>query len=429
MTPNLPPPTATSMPPTYTINLSSAPLVRYKLVAKSYSSVLRQIANLYTEAISNLGLPVSLFHFLGRLLLYRLYSQEQTEELRGISQASRVPMYLLVGYNVFLDLLLGCTSGGMLVRDSWAGIGEGIEETTMMHFRTLDWPMPVLRDAIVQFEYIETTGGDVIARTLGYVGFVGVLTGVRKGLSVSLNFRPYHNASGVSIANFSYYWNTLMVLLGRRPSISTILRDFLLPSTTVPRRGLTRRGLTAQEVEEAEKELMSHNTPPHTPQAISSLLPTLRTPAAYLIFCTPTETIILEKDLQTTKALRSSSFLSATNHDLALETDPLDPSSHTQAQKTRTHAFLQASMHDILAESIERKHCLTAKWAAWSQRQARQAKRGQPAATGVTLVTLRRWVETYPVCNEVTHFACIMDPSQGVFRWVRKFEVGEIGEG
>jgi len=37
----------------------------------------------------------------------------------------------------------------------------------------------------------------VIASTIGYVGFVGALTGVRKGLSVSLNFRPYHNARGI----------------------------------------------------------------------------------------------------------------------------------------------------------------------------------------------------------------------------------------
>lgn len=366
------------------------------------------------------------------MLLRRLYSAEQTDELRGISQASRVPMYLLVGYNVFLDLLLGCTSGGMLVRDSWAGIGEGVEETTMMHFRTLDWSMPALRDAIVQFNFIETTDGDVVARTVGYVGFVGVLTGVRKGLSVSLNFRPYHNASGVSMANISYYWNTLMVLLGRRPSISTVLREFLLPSTTVPRRGLTRRGLTKQEIEQAEKKLILRSEDsPLPPTAIFTLLPTLRTPAAYLIFCTPTEAIILEKDLCTTKTLCSASFISTTNHDLSLETgvtNATQPPTHQTRTRTRTHAFLQASMHDILTESIERKHCLTDKWHAWRQRQARQAKRGQPAAAGVTLTTLRKWIEGYPVCNEVTHFACIMDPSQGVFRWVRKFEAGELGE-
>ena len=54
-------------------------------------------------------------------------------------------MYLLVAYNVFLDLLLGCTSGGMLAKkpEQEEG-GEGEEEVTMMHFRTLDWSMPVL---------------------------------------------------------------------------------------------------------------------------------------------------------------------------------------------------------------------------------------------------------------------------------------------
>jgi hypothetical protein len=440
-------------PPTYTINLSLPPRSRYRAVATEYAPVLHQLTPLYSEVVSYIKLPPLFFHYLGRLLLHRLYSDEQTEELHGISEASHVPMYLLIAYNVILDLLMGCTSGGVRVRHGVRIDGDNEEDEeggdggpTMMHFRTLDWMMPALRDAVVQFEYIESPNGPVVARTLGYVGFVGVLTGVRKGLSVSLNFRPHHNATSVSIANLKYYWNTLLVLLGRRPSISTVLRDFLLPrpASQTPRvhrklskrRGCDGREKHDDEVEEEEKKLLSTSLPPYTSDTISSLLPTMRTPVAYLIFCTPSETLILEKDFCTANILRSDEFISTTNHDVACEYSSTTaaagtaasstPPDSTPQSKTRMHAFLQISMQEILDESIDRKRCLTSKWKAWSQRQAQQAKRGQPAAKGVTLTTLRKWIETYPVCNEVTHFACIMDPREGVFRWVRKFEDGEV---
>ncbi|EUC41044.1 hypothetical protein COCMIDRAFT_107206 [Bipolaris oryzae ATCC 44560] len=443
-------------PPIYTIDLSLPPRSRYKAVAREYAPTLHQLTSLYTEVVAHLKLPPCFFHYLGRLLLRRLASNEQTEELRGISEECGVPMYLLVAYNVFLDLLLGCTSGGVLTKkpeqEGEGKGGEGDEEVTMMHFRTLDWSMPVLRDVIVQFDYINSPQGEVIARIVGYVGFVGILTGVRKGLSVSLNFRPYHNASGLSLENARYYWNTLLILLGRRPSITTVIRDFLLPrpkETPRVRRKLSkkrgRNGRKQQDLEEEKEELVPTYHPPHPPDAVTSLLPTLRTPVAYLIFCTPDETLILEKDFRTANILRSPTFLATTNHDIALE--PHSPSQQpttTSPVQPHIHAFLQssifqqASVQDILDDSIYRKECLTLAWRAWRRRrrqQEQQQERQQEAGReeeqsemGVPLSTLERWVERWPVSNATTHFACIMDPGTGVFRWVRKFEAGEIVE-
>jgi hypothetical protein len=42
------------------------------------------------------------------LRLKRLYSAEQTEELRGISTTADFPMYLLIAYNTFLDMFMVC---------------------------------------------------------------------------------------------------------------------------------------------------------------------------------------------------------------------------------------------------------------------------------------------------------------------------------
>ncbi|EUC29540.1 hypothetical protein COCCADRAFT_40090 [Bipolaris zeicola 26-R-13] len=447
-------------PPVYTIDLSLPPRSRYKAVTRDYAPILHQLTSLYTELVAHLKLPPFFFHFLGRLLLRRLASNEQTEELRGISEECGVPMYLLVAYNVFLDLLLGCTSGGMLAKKpeqlDEEERGEGEEEVTMMHFRTLDWSMPILRDVIVQFNYINSLQGEVIARTVGYVGFVGVLTGVRKGLSVSLNFRPYHNTSGLSLENARYYWDTLLVLLGRRPSITTVIRDFLLPrpiETPRVRRKLSKkRGRSArkqQDLEDEKEKLVPLHLPPYTPEAITSLLPTLRTPVAYLIFCTPSETLLLEKDFRTANTLRSPTFLATTSHDIALEpASPSQPPTTSSPVQPRIHAFLQASIflqasvQDILDDSIYCKECLTLAWLAWRRRrrrrrqQERQEQRQeddcgaqeQSEIVGVSLSTLERWVERYPVSNATTHFACIMDPGAGVFQWIRKFEVGEIVE-
>ncbi|KAF1942311.1 hypothetical protein EJ02DRAFT_444114 [Clathrospora elynae] len=315
---------AKGKPPVYTIDLSLPPRERYTDVATDYLPILNYMFLLFDEVVSSLKLPAFFFHFVGRVLLRRLHSSEQTEELKGISKATGLPMYLLVAYNVALDLLMGCTSGGIM-------------------------SMPLLRQAIVQLEFIERPGGDVIASTVGYVGFVGVLTGVRQDLSVSLNFRPYHDATGLSRANAQYYWNTLMVLLGRRLSISALMRDCLLPRALSHSRWRLFHSSRHASTEPASR-------PPYTSADISTLL------------------------------------------------------------------FLNADMQEVVDESIARKACVTKDWLAFTKKQKRRARQGEEPAVGVQLEKLKEWNEEYPVCNPMTHFACVMDPREGVFRWFKCFE-------
>ena len=109
-------------------------------------------------------------HIVTPWFITRLCSEEETEELRGISVACGVPLGLLVVLNVFLDGMLGCTSGGVRVGGK------------MMHFRTLDWDMPQLMDVLVVLEFVRSkseTPEKVVARSVAYAGFVGCLTGVR----------------------------------------------------------------------------------------------------------------------------------------------------------------------------------------------------------------------------------------------------------
>lgn len=131
-------------------------------------------------------------------------------------------MHLLVCFNVILDLLMGCSSGGAAVQNN-SNSNSKLGAEKMVHFRTLDWGMLTLRRVLVQLDFVLEPDGEMVASSITYAGFVGVLTGVRKDLSISLNFRGVHDDSHSFVANARYYGHLGMVLLGFRPSISSIL--------------------------------------------------------------------------------------------------------------------------------------------------------------------------------------------------------------
>jgi hypothetical protein len=158
-------------PPIYTINLSLPPAERYVQLATDFKDQLHNVASLFADIVALYSLPLTLIRFLARVFLRRVYSKEQTEEIRSIARVAGLEMYLAIAFNTILDLLMGCTSGGVRVK------GSGTSK--MLHFRTLDWGMDILRQTVVQLEFVRKPGGPVIARTITYVGFVGVLTGVR----------------------------------------------------------------------------------------------------------------------------------------------------------------------------------------------------------------------------------------------------------
>lgn len=164
-------------PPTYTIDLSLPPAERYVEVANDFKDTLVNLPGLVDDLFE--AWDISVLHRpakrLAKLFFRRVHSDEQTEELRGISQAVGVEMYLLVAFNTLIDMLIGCISGGMKASDG--------DKKNMFHFWTLDLDIDVLRKLVVQFDYVEKLHGKVVARSIGYVGFVGMLTGVRPGLS------------------------------------------------------------------------------------------------------------------------------------------------------------------------------------------------------------------------------------------------------
>jgi hypothetical protein len=173
--------------PTYRIDLSLPPEQRYLQVATDFGPKMRHITPLFDEVLSTIIPWRQLrrwIEFLASIFLKRVYSSEETKELKGIAKASGVALYILIALNVLLDSLLGCTSGGVMTSlDKLGGKrATGPAEERMLHFRTLDWGMDPLRSVLVQLEFVRSKSVDpekVIARTVTYAGFVGALTGVR----------------------------------------------------------------------------------------------------------------------------------------------------------------------------------------------------------------------------------------------------------
>ena len=185
-------------PPRFTIDLSLPPEQRYLEVCAAFQSELVNLTPLFDEVVGDMVpfIPLKWLHRIWRLFLRGVCSNEENAELKGISKATGVQMYLLVCFNVLLDLFMGCSSGGAAVRagkDSKGG-------SKMVHFRTLDWGMDALRQIVVQLDFVMQKDGPIVASSITYAGYVGVLTGARPGMSVSLNFRPNRIDNGKVLA-------------------------------------------------------------------------------------------------------------------------------------------------------------------------------------------------------------------------------------
>ena len=419
--------------PKYMIDLSLPPVRRYQHVAADFKAQAAALPALFDDMI--LGWKpdahVNTIKKLARLILRRLHYKEENEELRGISQSTGIKMWLLVALNVLLDLFMGCTSGA-------ARVSEGKHGPRMLHFRTLDWGMDPLRELVVQLDFIKKPGDNIIASSITYVGYVGVLTGVRKGLSISLNARPIHDRS-TRLANFRFYFHQLLVLLGYRPSISSILRQQLLPSQTSSR-------------------CPKATTP--TLESIEQTLPSTSTTAAYLIFSDGDRTVTMEKDHRTAAVKSSGTFIVATNHDEAQEGSPESCISNEQAV---SHSLQPTGMQDLREDGIgsknmapndneaeekftqlgtpkEPSHCETLEATDiedaigyslerknmaskfWKDSLKMPVQDGSESHVGpVTRDTLVDWLVTYPVTNEETHYATMMDAKDGKVIWAERY--------
>ena len=375
-------------PPKYIIDLSLAPFQRYQEVAKDFKYRVQELPKLFDEIVTDLHLPLKWTKWIAKTSLRRVCDNEETEELSGISQISEIEMYLLVAFNVLLDLFMGCTSGGVRSQDPG-------RQSRMLHFRTLDWGMDPLRNIVVQLDFVDQPYGRVVASGVTYAAYVGALTGVRRGLSVSLNFRPCHDGHS-RLTNFRFYFNHVMVLLGFRPSISSLLRRYLFSSSSSP----------------------YDPSRTSTLESILRHLPGTTTTAAYIILCDGDQTLILEKDRATARTLSSADFVVVTNHDVSEESHGSTSSSSSNRQDPSPQL---TGMDVLIEENMSRKGTVCNLWEKASSRSKRSKSTMANTSSGsVTTSDVIDWMKTYPINNEETHFATIMDPKSGRIVWTQR---------
>lgn len=401
-------------PPRWTIDLSLPPRDRYRKLARHYKDRIQGLTGLFDALLRDVAVPEKWIPGINRaskLLLRRVYEHDQTEELKGIAEESGIQMYLLVAFNVILDVLMGCTSGGVRSLEK----GQAASQSKMLHFRTLDWTMDPLRQIVVQLDFVRSKSSEpekILASSITYVGFVGVLTGVRTGLSMSLNFRGVHDNSS-RMAQFRFYLHHVLVLLGRRPSIATYLRKYLIDDLETLEASSRRRW-------------KFHDTSrgnPDNPRTlrladVNQDLAKRHTTAAYLIFCDGDTTISIDKDFRTMKTRQSKEFIATTNHDV-LDHGVQQKETGIVPGANRVTARRIAGMDDFLDESEDRLKCISDRWKRLETRQRGENNKSIDART-IPALSQRRlieWVSKYPTTNETTHYTTVMDPTAGSIIW------------
>lgn len=207
---------------------------------------------------------------------------------------------------------------------------------------------------------------------------------------MSLNFRPVHNDSSF-LGQLRFRTTQIMVLLGYKPSVSSILREILLRPTAP--------GL----------------------EAIANQIQRTRSTAAYLIFSDGDETMVLEKDYRTALKRLRRDFIVVTNHDRADENQ--DP----EQQKVYDHASNLIGL-GTLPESTGRKLCIYTKWREAVARAVGNAEINQVAdvddedsGVSVKKADIVDWLCIWPVSNECTHYAVVMDPKKGSVVWLKRY--------
>lgn len=436
-------------PPRLTINLSLPPEHRYDQAA-SFMKQHLDLPKLFNSILDDLTGPeiAAILKIPIHLLMRRLHSDEEDAELRGISRATGVPRALLVMFNVFVDMIMGCTSGGARVTMpahsegnnscvSPAGAGTGnTSGSRMLHFRTLDWSGAKLRRIIIELEFVASEGGPVVARTLTYFGYVGVLTGVRRGLSVSLNRRPRHDRSTL-VRRVRYRCHQALVVFGLRPGISSLLRGLLfndLPLTTepvVPIEDEDRRSLLSRPNDCSHRDHREMTVILQKLQAAPST-------AAYLILCTPDRVYNIEKDHRSASWTSSSHFIITCNNDVAEDPEPEEPPGEEPVgNKGKPHPVLSPassqglkSMEWLINGSVKRKRGVIAvREGLMATRRRKNAREhdledpeplcpcGEGRDSNMAPEDLLVMVKNRPMSNSQTQYAVIMDPLAGAFVW------------
>ncbi|CAF1137068.1 unnamed protein product [Rotaria sordida] len=180
--------------PTYVVSLDDPPMERWNQVATAFKTEIIDILAFFKAFIVEINPNLK---FLLNLIDDKLPAVADTlpapygDEMKGISQATGLPLGEIVLYNIFYEASALCTS--MVAQNQYGNV---------FHVRNLDfgvffgWDMlnnswiltEKLRTLIIQINF--TRNGEVLFKTTNFAGFIGVLTGLKPNVfSASVNSR------------------------------------------------------------------------------------------------------------------------------------------------------------------------------------------------------------------------------------------------
>lgn len=194
-----PQPNYESMPKAV-INLDLPPTERWSSLALEYKDEINNMVNEFVEHLKNF--PGNRWE---EFLMYTELHQDMLldrmpnsygDEIRGIQVATGLPMSSLLAFNLGYEIMGFCTS--LTAQDSSGHMyhGRNLDFGLFLGYNTSSGPnenfqwtnTDLLRQTTVVTDFVK--GGNVLYSSVSYVGYVGLLTGVRKGgVSVSVDTR------------------------------------------------------------------------------------------------------------------------------------------------------------------------------------------------------------------------------------------------
>lgn len=188
------PPDPSTMVKTFQLNLDLPPTERWNEIAKDYKQQIKDLVDFIKDFIVEISPEFKkLVEIVDNDMGAIAYTLPDPfgKEIIGISNATGINLGEIVLYNIFYEIFTLCTSI----------VGED-QNGNMIHGRNLDfglflgwdiqkdtWKLSeLLRPLIINIDNMKD--GKVLYKTVNFVGFVGLITGVRPGvLSMSLNER------------------------------------------------------------------------------------------------------------------------------------------------------------------------------------------------------------------------------------------------
>jgi len=198
-----------TVPRTFTVNLDLSPSQRWPIteLLKDYNSTVHEAIGLIGQFIPDWAqsivedMALEILPYLG----------DYAQEIQAMSDASGIPLAKVTLLNIIYEVEAGCTS--IIAQDPTGHI---------LHGRNLDFPLTsILRNMTINVEFMK--GGSILYHGTTFVGYVGLLTGMRPGgFSITANQR-----------NEGYQWENFLEALFVDGTYATcfLIRDTLEQET------------------------------------------------------------------------------------------------------------------------------------------------------------------------------------------------------